>query len=94
MRITLLPLLPLIFTGTVHILITFDPVLIDPHFTSSWLLVVASVAATSSVSFFDLCFSVLIPCSIVGCRPLQILHCLLLEQLFALCFLEIPSRQP
>ena len=31
LRITLLPLLTLIFTGAVHILITFDPVLIDAH---------------------------------------------------------------
>ena len=70
LRITLLPLLTLIFTGTVHILITFDPVLIDAHFTSSWLLAVGSVVATSLVPFFDFFFSILIPHSIAGCRPL------------------------
>ena len=46
-RITLLPLLLLIFTGTVHILITFDPVLVDVHFTSYWLLGVAQVLQLS-----------------------------------------------
>ena len=94
--IILLPMLPLIFTGKndVHILTSFDPVLIDVHFISSWLLVVGSVVATLSVPFFDLFFSILIQCSIVGCQPLQTLHCLLLEQLFALCFFKIPSRQP
>ena len=92
-RITLLPQLPLIFTGTtVHILITFDPVLIDAHFTSSWLLAVASVAATSSVPFFNLFFSILTPCIIAGCWPLQTLYCFLLGQLFALCSFEIPYR--
>ena len=67
-RITLLPFLPLIFTGTLQILITFDPVLIDAHFTLSLLLAVASVAATSSVSLFDFFLSILIPCSIEGCQ--------------------------
>ena len=85
MQITLLPLFLLIFVGTVHIHITFGPVLIDEHLTSSWLLAVASVEATLSVPLFDLFFSILISCSFVGCRTLQTLHCLMF-------LLYIPSK--
>ena len=78
-QIILLPLLPLIFTGTVNTFITFDPVLIDAHFTSSWLIWCRCFSYLSGSSFlFLLNFDLY---SIVGCRPLQTLNCLLLEQL-------------
>ena len=78
------------FIGTMHMLITFPPVLAMANFT-------ATSFGVSALSFFWLsfCFFFLTyQWSLAGCLPLHTLHILQFAQNFALCSLVTSSKYP